>query len=121
MSPSLIYQPDRQFRQFVLAVESEESIWNDLPGQCILGGENFLQWVMPKLKEKARIHEIPRQQRYANQPPLSELLPASLPSKSTRNEAIVRAYRDHGYSQTAIAEETGLHYSTMSRIIGRGW
>ena len=111
----------RQFRQFVLAVESEESIWNDLRGQCILGGEKFLQWVMPKLKEKAKIHEIPRQQRYADRPPLSELLPASFPSKSARNEAIVRAYRDHGYSQTAIAEETGLHYSSVSRIIGCGW
>ncbi|MDZ7760140.1 MAG: hypothetical protein U5L00_07790 [Desulfovermiculus sp.] len=27
----------------------------------------------------------------------------------------------HGYSQMAIAEETGLHYSTVSRVMGRGW
>jgi hypothetical protein len=103
------------------SVEFEESIWNDLRGQCILGGEKFLQWVMPKLKEKSKMHEIPRQERYADRPPLSELLPASFPSKSARNEAIVRAHRDHAYSQTAIAEETGLHYSTVSRIISRGW
>ncbi|MDZ7759083.1 MAG: helix-turn-helix domain-containing protein [Desulfovermiculus sp.] len=65
--------------------------------------------------------EILWQQRYADRLPLSELLPAFFPSKSARNEAIVRAYRDHGYSQTAIAEETGLHYSTVSKIISRDW
>ena len=78
------------------------------------------QRMMPKLKEKAEISEIPRQQRYADRPLLSELLAASFPSKSARNEAIIQAYREYGYSQTAIAKETGLHYSTVSRIIGHG-
>ncbi len=35
--------------------------------------------------------EMPRQQRYAASPPLSELLPASFTSKSARNEAIIQA------------------------------
>ena len=109
----------KQFRQFVLAGEQEETFWQDLRGQCILGGKKFLKRVMPKLKEKAEISEIPRQQRYADRPPLSELLAASFSSKSARNEAIIQAYREYGYSQTAIAEETGLHYSTVSRIIDR--
>jgi DNA-binding NarL/FixJ family response regulator len=109
----------KQFRQFVLAGEQEETFWQDLRGQCILGGKKFLKRVMPKLKEKAEISEMPRQQRYADRPPLSELLAASFPSKSARNEAIIQAYREYGYSQTAIAEETGLHYSTVSRIIDR--
>ena len=110
----------RQFRLFVLAGEQEESLWKDLRGQCILGGEKFLRMVMPKLREKTAISEIPRQQRYADRPPLSELLPASFPSKAARNEAIVRAHRDYGYTQTAIAEEIGLHYSTVSRIVCQG-
>ncbi|MDZ7762508.1 MAG: hypothetical protein U5L00_19950 [Desulfovermiculus sp.] len=108
-------------RKYRLAVEPEEAIWNDLRGQCILGGEKFLQWIIPKLKEKAKIYEVPSQQRYADRPPLSELLPAFFPSKSARKEVIVRAYRDHGYFQTAIAKEAGLDYSTVSRIISRGW
>jgi REP element-mobilizing transposase RayT len=109
----------RKLRQFVLAGEQEESFWQDLRGQCILGGEKFLQRVMPKLREKAWITEIPRQQRFADRPALSEILPASFPSRLARNEAIVRAYREYGYSQAAIAKKAGLHYSTVIRIIDR--
>ena len=77
--------------RFKSAGEQEESFWKDLWGQCILGGEKLLQRVMPKLREKVKTDEIPRQQSYADRPLQSELLPASFPSKAARNQAIVQA------------------------------
>jgi hypothetical protein len=58
---------------------------------AFLVARNFCNGSWQSLRKKGKIHEIPRQQRYADQPPLSELLPASFPSKSDRNEAIVRS------------------------------
>lgn len=88
-------EAQRQFRLFILAGEPEEpegSIWKYLRGQCLLGGEAFVNAVMPKLKEKSTIREIPREQRFTDRPPLSELQLRGFPSRSARDEAIVQGH-----------------------------
>ncbi len=38
-------------------------------------------------------------------------------SKKIRNEKMVEAVERYGYSQKAVADHLGLHYSTVSRLI----
>ena len=82
------------------------------------GDEKFLKKLLPYLREKALLTEIPRAQRFAGRPSLGSLLPRG-GSRSIRDRAIAKAYLRHGYSQQEIAGHVGLHYSTVSRIVKR--
>jgi REP element-mobilizing transposase RayT len=108
----------KQYREFVLAGRGSDPPWDRLVGGCLLGEEEFLRSLLPRLTQQADLTEIPRDQRFAVRPPLKRLLPRSGP-KADRDEAIVRAHVSHGYSQQEIAGFVGLHYSTVSRIIQR--
>jgi AraC-like DNA-binding protein len=69
------------------------------------------------LQDKRPFKEIPRQQRFAARPKLSQLFPArSRADRARRNDAIRRAHLEHGYSLSEIGQAVGLHYSTISRI-----
>jgi DNA-binding NarL/FixJ family response regulator len=39
--------------------------------------------------------------------------------KTTRDEAIVRAVEEYGYSQKEIADYLALHYSTISKVVAK--
>ena len=54
--------------------------------------------------------EIPKRQRLAARPDLSEVFRGC-----DRDNALLTAYFDHGYAQREIAEHLGCHYSTVSR------
>ena len=45
------------------------------------------------------------------------LLAGGLDSKAARNDALARAYLQHGYTLVEIGRAAGLHYATVSRII----
>lgn len=111
-------EAQERYREFVLAGTGGESPWKRLVGQCLLGEEQFLERLLPYLKEKAALTEIPRVQRFAVRPPLDRLLP-KIRSRSERDRAIASAHLHHGYSQQEIAAHVGLHYSTVSRIVAR--
>lgn len=95
-----------------------KSPWRELKGQCLLGGKDFLEKLLPFLRDKAGLKEIPRLQRYVHRPSLDELLPPT-PSRQDRNRAMTTAHLEHGYTQQHIASHTGLHHSTISRTIQR--
>jgi REP element-mobilizing transposase RayT len=86
----------------------------DLP---ILGSALFFEKMQPYLKERSSIREIPRKQRFAGRPELTDLFSVRIASKAERNRLIRLAFLDFGYSQTEIANAAGLHYSTVSRIV----
>jgi putative transposase len=109
----------QEYRRFAQAGLMTDSPWKDLKGQCLLGGEAFLEKIVPLLKERSGLKEIPRVQRFADRPPLHEVL-AESGDRKRRDEAIVRAFSEFGYSQAEIASRTGLHYSTVSRIVRKG-
>jgi hypothetical protein len=70
------------------------------------------------VQEKAESAEHAVSQRKAGRPTLVTLLPIdSGGGRAARNEAIRSAYFEHGYTQKAIADHLGLHYSTVSRLI----
>ena len=58
------------------------------------------------------LHEVPRAQRRAKAKPLSYYS-----SFSDRNEGIVIAYQTGDYTMKQIADEFGLHYATVSRVV----
>ena len=63
---------------------------------------------------------MPRYQRFADKPSLSKLLRgADGMSREERDALITEAVLKHGCSQVEIADHLGLHYSTVSRIVGR--
>ena len=106
----------KRYAAFVHAGIGNASPWGELKGQVLLGGEPFVERMMPQLKERSAVAEIPKRQRLLHRPALKTLL-AKVDSKAARNAALARAYLEHGYTLTEIGREAGLHYATVSRII----
>ncbi len=98
----------RQYRDFVLAGIGEESPWEQLQSPCFLGSEQFISSLVPHLDQRRREREIPRRARFADRPPLSDLLQPGQ-SLAERNRAMARAHLQHGYFQQEIAGQTRLH------------
>ena len=109
-------QARKEYRLFVKAGLDSESPWNDLKGQCLLGDDPFLEKLFPLLKDKSAFKEIPRVQRFADRPALEEILQGT-EGRAHRNAAILKACHVYGYTQAHVAAATGLHYSTVSKII----
>jgi len=106
----------KRYADFVRSGIGQASPWNELKGQVLLGGGAFIEKMAPKLKESSTTAEIPRRQRLLHRPALKMLL-AGADSRAARNEALARAYLEHGYTLTEIGRAAGLHYATISRII----
>lgn len=108
----------QKYRGFVAEGIGHGSPWEYVQGQVLLGSERFIERLTVELRDKRSFKEIPRQQRFANRPPLRHLFPASSRADRTRrNEAIRRAHLEHGYSLSEIGRAVGLHYSTISRLV----
>jgi REP element-mobilizing transposase RayT len=108
----------RKYRAFVAEGRGLGSPWEEVRGQVLLGSERFVERLTPGLRDKRSLKEIPRQQRFADRPKLSHLFSArSRADHARRNEAIRRAYLEHGYSLSEISQAVELHYSTISRIV----
>ena len=109
----------RRYAAFVRAGVGQVSPWGNLKGQILLGSETFIEKLAPQLKASETIAEIPKRQRRLHRPSLKSLL-AGMDSKAARNQALARAYLEHGYTLAEIGREVGLHYATISRIIKAG-
>ena len=112
------HQAQKQCRQFISAGIEETSPWQKLKTQCILGGREFIEKVSPWLKDKSEFGEIPKRERFAFRPTLTDLLnKQTTRSKEARNKAIVIAHLEYGYSLSEVARYLGLHYTTISKIV----
>jgi putative transposase len=100
------------YRDFVRAGVGLPSVWNDLRGQIYLGKEEFVETMQQHVQSDSNISEIPRAQRRAKAKPLSYYS-----SFNDRNAGIAAAYQTGDYTMKAIADEFGLHYATVSRIV----
>jgi putative transposase len=108
----------RHYRRFVREGVGSPSIWNEVQAQALLGEPDFVEQLRGYLRRAEAVKEIPRRQRYVGRPPLHRLFAAPL-SRARRNAVIVRAVERHGYSQKEVADQVGLHYSTVSRVANR--
>jgi len=93
--------------------------FDKVKGQIALGGEAFLEQLAQLLEGKAEIDENPLEQLLAGRPILAELFGGGQ-SRKERNAGIVEAVKRWGYSQKEVADWLGLHYSSVSRIVGKG-
>lgn len=110
----------RRYRAFVLEGLRAPSPWTEVKGQVLLGNEGFLRKVNPKLKSVRLAKEIPKAQRHVGRPSLAQAL-KNLRSgdERTRDRLIATLHLRHAYTQAEIGQATGLHYSTVSRIVAR--
>ena len=109
---------EKEYRQFVRWGIGEKSLWSEVKGQTILGEDEFVDGLIDHLKKHRHVPEIPRSQRYANRPALKKVFTDDiLSNKTKRDKKIAEAVEKHVYTQRAIANYLGLHYSTISRIM----
>lgn len=111
------------YREFVIdGIKNETGKpWEKVKGRIILGNDGFIREIEDLLEEKKEIGEIPRQQRYPGRIPLAELF--SFPdvgNKEKRNAAICSAHFSYGYTLKDIADQLGIHYTTVSRVAHAG-
>ena len=107
----------RKYQAFVAEGIGQGSPWEEVRGQVLLGSERFINRLAPGLRDKRLLKEIPRRQRFAARPTLSQLFGTrTRTDRVRRNESIRRAHLDHGYSLTEIGRAVGLHYATISRL-----
>jgi putative transposase len=102
------------YRDFVKAGRGVEA-WGELRGGILLGGDEFVEKLKPLLSDFAALKELPRRERLTGRPSLPKLF-AKVRGKEERNARIHEALRVHGYTLQDVADATGLHYSTVSRI-----
>jgi putative transposase len=108
----------RKYVAFVAQGKNLPSPWLELKGQVLLGSEQFVERMQPLLEGKSDLKEIPRAQRLAHRPSLKALFPARVrEDKQTRDETIRRAYLEYGYTMAAIARQSEIHYSMVSKVI----
>ena len=79
--------------------------WEDLRGQIYYGDEEFID----KLEKDPEPLEIPREQRRPIRIPLNKLI------KEGTVEEVRKAHVEYDYRLKEIAEQLGVHYSTVSR------
>jgi hypothetical protein len=70
----------------------------------------------PHLQEHSFAREVPKRQRLMHRPTLAQLF-ADVKTKAIRNQAMVKAHLEYGYTQAEIAVALDLHYASVSRII----
>ena len=109
---------EEEYREFVRKGIGGGSIWEEVKGQAILGGEKFVEKLSEHLRKHKDIPEIPKSQRYANRPGLKQLFPEkAFPTKEKRNKKIVEAVERYGYTQREVADHLGLYFTSVSRIM----
>jgi len=108
----------KRYRQFVKQGINGKSPMGDLQEQILLGDKAFVEMVQEMIKGKEAIVEIPRKQRFAGRQSLSDIFPhATGLTKELRNQKIVRAHLEYGYTLKEIADAIGIHYTTASKIV----
>jgi hypothetical protein len=110
----------KEYRQFVAGDRGEGSIWKKVKGQAILGEDAFVDGLRDHLSRNKEVPEIPKSQRYANRPKLEKIFQECIVrDRHKRDRTIRESVEEHGYTQRAIADHLGLHYSYISQILNR--
>lgn len=105
----------RRYVRFVAEGKDQPRIWEHLRGQIYLGDETFIEKLHRRLDGGERLKEIPRAQRRAEPKPLAHYVRGATDPK----RAMAAAYRSGGYTLAQIAKHFAVHYSTVSRAVGR--
>ena len=106
------------YRAFVEEGIRQVSPWEGVRQQIVLGDEGFLARMQTLIEDRKEISEIATRQRFLQRPSLMQLLPMHPgKSKPERDRRIREAVEQFHYSQQEVARHSGLHYTTISRIL----
>ena len=109
---------EKAYRKFVEDGIKQESIWEAVRAQSILGEEEFTATLTDYLRGKKDIAELPKSQRYIDRPSLEKIFSKDiLKDISKRNRRISEAVRRHGYRQREVADYLEMHFTSISRIL----
>jgi putative transposase len=109
-------EAQKLYRKFVREGIAIKSPWEELQGQVLLGEEDFIEKHKDFLSDKENKKEIPKSQRYLNRPKLGKIFEKAM-NKDERNNQIYTAHVKFAYTLKQIADELGIHYSTVSKAI----
>jgi putative transposase len=104
-----------RYRRFIAEGDGKASPWEELKGQIYLGSAAFVENMQRFCDTGRDLREIPRAQRRAVPKTLAEYRALA----GQRDEAILQACCSGAYSQKEVADYFGLHYSRVSKIVGR--
>jgi putative transposase len=109
---------EKEYCQFVGLGIGKESIWAGVKGQAILGEDDFVESFADYLGRHKGVPEIPRSQRYAARPALDKLFEGSIIRERVKRDRMIReAVEKFGYTQRAVADHLGFHFTYVSRIL----
>ena len=108
----------RQYRKFVREGIHQGAPWGKVQGQILLGEEGFVEKFKDLLGDKREVKEIPRPQRYVGRPSLDKIF-GGQEAKRQRDRSIYIAHTRYGYTLKEIADYLGVHYTTISKAIGK--
>jgi putative transposase len=108
----------KQYRAFVREGIHRGSPWEGLRGQVLLGDEGFVEKFKDLLEDKKQLKEVPRFQRYVSRPSLDKIF-SRQKGKAQRDTNIHAAHMSHGYTLKEIADYLRIHYTTVSKVIGK--
>ena len=110
----------QRYREFVRSGRGERSPWEGLRGQVVLGTEEFMAKCRSLVEGRKVIKEVPRSQRYVGRPELDQLLRSGVvPDRKGCQRSAHRAHVAYGYSLKEIGDFLGVHYSTVSKWVGK--
>jgi putative transposase len=103
----------RKYQRFIEEGIGRERIWKDLKGQIYLGDDHFVEQMRRRLGEREEDVNIPRVQQRAPVPALKVIGSRY----SNRDQGIRAAYETGAYSYQQIADQFGVHFTTVGRIV----
>ena len=107
------------YAAFVREGMTRQSPWKELKGQIFLGDKAFIESLKSPMSDELK--EIPRLQRYADRPGLTDLISRDTSQdKTTRDALMTEAHTTYGYTLKEIADHLHVHYATVSRAVKRG-
>jgi hypothetical protein len=109
---------EREYREYVRRGIGKESIWAGVKGQVLLGEDDFVERLTEYLGRHKNVPEIPKSQRYSNRPALEKLFEGSIRRDRSKRDRVIReAVEKFGYTQRAVADYLGFHFTYVSRIL----
>lgn len=81
----------------------------------VYGGGEFAERCRLQARGGGNMLEIPREQRFVGRPDLASIMRGSV----EKIEKVVEAVEVYGYTQKAVADELGVHYSAVSKMLSR--
>jgi len=103
----------KRYIDFVLEGKYQGAPWVNVKNQIFLGTDKFVEHGLKLIDDYKDLLEVPRIQRRSPKRSLGYYAETS----TSRNDAIMRAYKSGGYTMKEVGEFFGLGYSMVSRIV----